>query len=314
MHLSDQQFKNVSRNTAILKFFCILLVVIGHFFSAFSWIIMWFAMFIFSFLSGFFTHYKYSDNLILKQYWLKKFYRLGIDLLIIHGFLLLFFIITDKNDIFTWHTLLSFFGLNGLLSWSYIPLKTPFGSEIWFLTTLLIFYFIYPVLRLCFSNKIFSAGFTILLIFLCFFLHKRIPYPHALWLSICGYITALTCIEYKIWISKNKSLIFGTTIILLAFCLNCFSVKQFNFFVILFLSLAFIFFTFNFHIPKFIVLISSVFQNCLLEIYLTHRHLYIRPSGNPYLDFFLSLCLILCVAKILKILSSTIKARLAYSA
>ena len=51
-------------------------------------------------------------------------------------------------------------------------------------------------------------------------------------------------------------------------------------------------------------------EACLLEIYLIHGYLFIRPSGNELADFAISLVFIVCVALLLNIAGNKLVARI----
>ncbi len=139
---------NTSYNFMLGKVVAIYAVAAAHFLPLpGDWIAASVGLFVFGFSSGFFTSAKYQDDFQLGRFWWKKLTRLGPDLLVINLFLLVLFLAQGKSGIWTWQTLTSLLGVKGFLTWFGLKNPSPFGAGIWFLTLLLIFYAVYPLLR-----------------------------------------------------------------------------------------------------------------------------------------------------------------------
>ena len=87
-------------------------------------------------------------------------------------------------------------------------------------------------------------------------------------------------------------------------------IKDYNFFFILFLSILCIFSLKDIQFPGFLLMVGSFFSGCLLEIYLIHTYLFIEPTGYRFVDFAISLFIILFSAKILQMITSVLKRKL----
>ncbi len=184
--------KNTSRVFDILKFGSICLVFFGHFFAdtiPLIWIPVTTALIVFGFSSGYFTSLKYSDSFDIKEFWKKKFQRLGVNILVINVFLLLVFVLQDKPGIWTWQTLVNFPGLTGFLNWFHIDNISPFGRGMWFFTLLIIFYAVYPVLRAIRSQH--WPVFMICFIGIAYFFSRLHDPGHALYLASVGFIAGV---------------------------------------------------------------------------------------------------------------------------
>lgn len=302
---------NVSRNFHVAKVLSILTVVLGHsnlLRIDIFWIPVTIGLLIFSFSSGYFTSLKYNGNFSKKKFWLKKARRLGVNLAVINGFLLILFLIQDRSGIWTWHTIVNLLGLNGFLNWFYIRNISPFGAGMWFFTLLIVFYLVYPVLEQLNRKKSISYLFVILFVIAAFYLHKHIVYGHALWLTACGFVTGIFYAKNNISISRNLSGLILGGVLAAMFSFNyLFGFKDYNFFFILFFAVVGIFFFINLKLFAVFVTLASYFSGCLLEIYLIHSYLFVEPTGYRFADFVISLLLILTSAKILQIISSLLQ-------
>ena len=139
--------QEVSENFTLAKFLAIILVSTGHYFEgSLLWVPVTVGLFVFAFASGYFTAIKHTPSLPLKAFWSAKLKRLGPSLIVINLFLLALFLLQGREGIWHPHTLLGITGLSGFLNWLDIKSQSPFGAGLWFLTVLLLFYLIYPLL------------------------------------------------------------------------------------------------------------------------------------------------------------------------
>ena len=144
MAINQQQ---ISENFTLAKFLAIILVSTGHYFEgSLLWVPVTVGLFIFAFASGYFTAIKHTQRLPLKRFWIAKFKRLGPPIIVINLFLLALFLLQGREGIWHPHTLLGITGLSGFLNWLDIKSQSPFGAGLWFLTVLLLFYLVYPLL------------------------------------------------------------------------------------------------------------------------------------------------------------------------
>jgi hypothetical protein len=315
LHLTNREVPsiridpNVSRNFQVAKVLSILSVVLGHshLLPVNIWVPVTIGLLIFSFSSGYFTSLKYNGNFSRKEFWLKKGRRLGVNLAVINIFLFILFLIQGRSGIWTWHTIVNLLGLNGFLNWFYIRNISPFGAGMWFFTLLLVFYLFYPVLERLNRNKIISYLFVVLFVIAAFYLNKHIIYGHALWLTACGFVIGVFCAKNDISISLNVSgLILGGVLAAMLSFNYLFGLKDYNFFFILFFAVFGIFSFINLKLSALLVVSASYFSGCLLEIYLIHTYLFVKPTGYRFADFAISLLLILTSAKILQTISTVV--------
>ena len=142
------RLERASDNFALAKVGALLLVVSGHFLpGAWLWPAVAVGLFVLAFASGYFTSVKYDAHCPLGPFWKRKLVRLGPGLLAADLLLLLLFLIQDKPGVWSWQTPINMLGLTGILNWFGIPNASPFGHGLWFLTLLLLFYAVYPLLR-----------------------------------------------------------------------------------------------------------------------------------------------------------------------
>lgn len=295
---------NPSRVFTILKVLSILMVLIGHFFKEydFLWVPVTVGLLVFSFSSGYFTSIKYSGDFNKRMFWLKKFERLGVNLIVINVFLLFIFLFEGRQGIWSWYSLVNVVGLNGFLNWFKIIDPSPFGAGMWFFTLLILFYSIYP-----FLNKFSQTGYSIFSLFfilIAFYLNQHINFGHALWLTACGFITG-------VWAGKNEIKLPLTISLLGAFfsfiammgCNLVFDFKALNFLFTLFFSLAGIYSCLAFNFPNLMYRATLFFSGALFEIYLIHSYLFIEPTRMRSANFIISMIVIILLAKGLSLIS-----------
>ena len=291
--------ENTSMVFETFKFCAICLVFFGHFFSdtiPLIYIPVTSALIVFSFSSGYFTNLKYNDTFNLKIFWKKKFQRLGIKLVVINCFLLFVFLLQNRPGIWTWQTIVNFFGLTGILNWLHIKNPSPYGRGMWFFTLLVIFYTVYPALR-----KIRSKHWHIftMIVILIFYICSRVHNPgHALYLSAAGFIAGAYWIEgdnFRISPFLNICLCVLCLIGLLIFNL-AFQFNELNFFFIFFFSVFFILALSKMQIKKSVFHYISIVSPCVFEIYLIHPYFSIRPTQNQGIDCAVSFIIILSLS------------------
>ncbi len=297
----------LSINGTLIKCTSLFLIIIGHFWVDFPWLLSWIAIFNFSFLSGTLTCIKYQDKLDLLIFWKRKIQRFGINLMVINTFLLIIFLCQDKQGIFTWQTIIAFFGLNGVINWFFLPNPSPYRVEIWFFTLLIIFYLVFPLLLMIYKKRNCSILFVIFTILITAYLNEKIKYNYALWLAICSFSTSGAFINLFFKINAKTSLLYFFIVISMMIALNLLNIKYFNYIGIFISSICFLSFFIKLEFPIVLYQISKKFENCLLEIYLIHRYLFIKITNYKIADFCLSIILILIVAINLRNISNYLR-------
>ncbi len=303
----------ISRNFTALKSISILVIVAAHFYGDIHilWVPAALGLFIFAYSSAYFTSLKYGHSYDLKKYLLKKIYRIGINLLTINIFLFCLFSLQGKDNIWNMKTLLSFFGLTGLLDWLRIYIDGPFGAGMWFLTLLFIFYAIYPWLNMFLRKKVTVYLFFFVSIILFSWLNRSVIYGHALWLTSCGFICGFVSARTRI--NVPGKLIMGAIVISLAviIILNFVMVtNEFNFILLLLLFCSFLLSVQYITFPKIVHSTGHLLSQCTLEIYLIHTALFIRMTEVDSIDILLSLLCILSLSLVLAWLSKLIRKHL----
>lgn len=115
------------------------------------------------------------------------------------------------------------FGLTGLLNWFGLADNSPFGAGMWFLTLLLIFYAIYPLLR-----RIGASRWTLWIMGLaslaaCVACQYLLPMEHMLWLTAAlnsklhirqlNFVMLLAvCIAVVSWLLRRAARLLGRVI------------------------------------------------------------------------------------------------------
>ena len=296
---------NISRNFHVLKFLSIMMVFFGHFFNEIElvWVPVTVGLLIFSFSSGYFTGIKYTGSFSKKRFFINKVRRLGPNLLVINMILFVLFLYQGQSGLWSWHTLVNILGLNGFLNWFYIDNISPYGKGMWYLTLLIIFYIFYPLLGKLGKNAM--IFFTIISIVVAYSLSLKVHYGHALWLTYCGFICGVCAGKGYLLIPANLSRVLSLIIFLIILVSNfVFNLKAFNFFLILFFSLCFIFSTYDLKFLNMLFPIFPIFSACLLEIYLLHPYFSIRFTQVVIIDFLLSVVFVLIISKFASVVSN----------
>lgn len=228
-----------SFNFTVAKVLAILLVVTGHFFGgSLLWIPVTVGLFVFAYSSAYFTTKKYGDSFEHKSFWANKIGRLVIPFWLTQGFLLLFFVATGREGIWTWQTLIHWLGQSGWLNWFAIPNASPFGAGLWFFTLLLIFYLLYPYLSRW--NGASARARLALPIALAFalILDHEVKVGHALWLTAFTFWFGVYVARNPLGGSVRLWFFVGAGSTLLMLVANYFGVKILNVFLLLGMSIA----------------------------------------------------------------------------
>ena len=299
----------VSKNISTAKGFSALIVMAGHIGTGIPnyWVVVAVAMLIFTISSGYFTWLKYCDDFQWKQFWYRKILRLIPRLIIIELFLLCIFIVKDSQGLWTWDTAMYIIpGLPGFLSWFHVPNQSPYGLGMWYLSLLLIFYALYPVISRIYY-KIGALVTTVIIILCLFVLHLKIVYGHALWLTAAGFFIGIFLASCKFRLSTITAVILTAfTAMVMVVSHEVFKFDSINFFFILTIASGGILFFFEVELPKIITFAGGWLSGLLLEIYLLHPYLSIHPTGIYRLDQVFTVLLVLLVAWLLVALNKVI--------
>ena len=295
----------VSSNFDVMKVLAIFMVAAEHYFKEYEllWVPSTVGLLIFSYSSGYFTAFKYHDNFSRKDFWKNKIRRLGINLLVVNAFLTVLFLFQGRSGIFSWLSLVNLIGMNGVLNWFGIPNLSPFGAGMWFFTLLLIFYVVYP-----FLSGMKKSSLTVLIVLsVCsaYFLNRNMQMGHSLWLTACGFLIGVWFQKLKIQIPLFIAVIFCVIIFISMVSANfVFRFNNLNFFFILFFSLSLIHACIQVNFPEWLRTPFLFCTGSILEIYLIHSYLFYTFTDIRFLDFILSMAVIIILAKIFSFVSS----------
>jgi len=287
-----------SNNFTLAKVAALLLVVTGHFLPGTTlWPAVAVGLFLLAFGSGYFTAARYHSHFDTRVFWSRKLLRLGPGLLAVDVFLLVLFLVQGKPGIWTWQTPLNMVGLTGILNWFGIPNASPFGRGLWFLTLLLIFYAAYPLLRLASRRKGLLWATTAGMLAACAALNYLVPMGHMLWLTawafVFGVFAERRALSVSPWFSACAGLLFGSLLV----CLNLvFGFTRLNWPLLVGVAVCTVSFLINAPIPRPLVSASRPLAGCMLEIYVLHTYLFIRPTGHLALDLPLTLACVVGVS------------------
>lgn len=291
-----------SSNFQIAKVLGILIVATAHFFpDTMLWVPSSVALFIFGFSSAYFTHLKYSQQFDVIPYWTNKVSRLGYSLLVINIFLLIVTFFASGKTIFVWQTPLHLVGLSGLLDWLHIGNASPLGNGMWFFTLLLIFYGVYPLLRM--ANRHALSSSLVLLIALAgmSYCHFHYPVGYDLWLTSFSFIFGVYIAGHSIHLSTPVYILGGAASVSLMGILNfLLKINSYNFFLIMAASALLTVWLREAILPAWLLRPISYLSDIVLEIYLIHTYLFFVFIGSKFADYVLSMCVILITAKLLQ--------------
>lgn len=300
-----------SFNFSVAKVAAIFTVTAGHWFTGtILWIPVTFGLFLFAFSSGFFTSTLYGPDVDRASFWRKKLERLGLRYWIVLAFLALLAAFQGKTVIH-WHTALHFLGLSGLLNWGGVPSRSALGLGLWFFTLLLLFYLAYPYLARAFRFRKWALPSLTFSFLLVLYLQEHVKVGHELWLTAFGFVAGVGWgMHQQTRLSARMMLVLTMTLVALLLQLNLLGIRLANTLLIgagatslaLWLSLA--------NVPRWPVLLHlAALEKYVLEIFMVHQYLFVRPTGNDVLDFILSLVLILIVSIALGELVDRLSAR-----
>jgi len=298
----------------ILKVFSMFFVFLAHFVGAVYpeipiWLLASFALFIFGFSSAYFTSEKYFGNFSLKQYFGNKIKRLYVGLAVIFVFLGLLFFVEGRQNIFSFQSLMQYLGFGGILNWFSIENTSPFGAGMWFITLLLIFYLLFPILNRFIAGKIQTWTFMVLGI-ICLYVWSMFFYPGtSLFLTASAFILGFGFSRLKLKLSSGHALYLALLSVAF-FGVYAFFVlikfKQFNFFFQFFMYLCAMLFLLR--VPLIIKLFNpiSFLSMCLLEFYLIAPYLSFHLFNHLIVDLLFSIAIILPVSLALASISKRI--------
>jgi hypothetical protein len=290
--------RGVSLNFSVAKVIAIFMVVAGHWFAGtILWIPVTFGLFVFAFSSAYFTSRIYGVELDRKRFWCKKLERLGLRFWVIMSFLAILLAV-EGRVIFHWHTLVHFLGLSGALNWLAIPNRSALGAGLWFFTLLLMFYVSYPYLARLTQSKVAGILAAVVATVGAIFLEERVKVGHELWLTSLGFILGVVYGLHEPRFSARSAFILAGLSCACLLGLNLFSShRQFNTVLIAAASIAISLWLSKTILPQWrTVKVFAKLENYLLEIFIMHTYLFVHVSGNPVLDFVLSISLILIAA------------------
>ncbi len=294
----------ISDNFTLAKFLSIVLVSTGHYFDrSLLWVPVTVGLFIFAFASGYFTSLKHSPNMPLGKFWLAKARRLGPPLIVINLFLGTLFLFQGREGIWHPHTLLGMTGLTGLLNWLGIANQTPFGAGLWFMTVLLLFYVLYPLLAKLLITRAAAITFLLLSAAICTLGHLYASPAYMLWPTVFGFCLGAIAGHLNWQPQKTRTIALGSVTVLAMLAANAMGIKQFNVLFIVIISIASVAFLLSVPI-SFPANRLSILSGSILEIYLIHGYLFIHPAGWPdWLGYLTSMLVILTTAVLLSLLA-----------
>jgi len=297
----DKIDPRISFNFEFAKVASILLVVVAHFGVGMNlWIPVSVGLFIFGASSGYFTSAKYGERFSLLEYCNRKIVRMGPHVLLVNLFLLGLFLIEGRSDIWTWQTLINLVGLTGFLNWFGIPNDSPFGAGLWFFTLLLVFYAVYPALRLLSRSQIGLAAFTVLSLAACAVLNRISPMGHALWLTAWSFVFGVAVCRFNPavppWIAAILATVLAGVMILLNVQYGC---NQLNFLFIAGIAVSTVLWLKGVQLPQRLLSPICLLSSCILEIYFLHTYLFVTATGRRAVDLTLSLVCIIIVSFLL---------------
>lgn len=302
--------KTVSRNFSIAKVLAIVIVVADHWFKDSSiWILSNISLFIFAFSSSFFTGRLYGVDVDTGAFWKKKLRRLGVRYWMVLALLALLLILQGR-DVFHWHSLVHIAGLSGILN-LFGPSQSALGRGLWFFTLLLFFYALYPVLA---RHLVASTRATVLVILATvglLILDRSSTLGFALWPTMLAFILGIYAGVNRLRLSAralNAALV--ATPVLIAVLNLVLGIREFNGPLLVAFALALSLRLSLPGLPLGALRVLVALEACLLEIYLIHGYLFIRPTGIELADFAISLAFIVCVAMLLNIAGNKLVARI----
>lgn len=146
-------------------------------------------------------------SLTSREFWKNKFYRIGIEYTFLNIFLVCLFLIQGKENIFSISSLISWLGLKGFLNWFNISSQSPFGAGLWFLTLLLLFYILYPIIAYFCRSSYGGVIFAFTFISLMLYFDATINVNHMLWITASGFVLGVFFNSRNIFLSFRMCLV-----------------------------------------------------------------------------------------------------------
>ncbi len=310
--LAEERTTRTSKNYSAAKGTAAIIVMVGHFVCIPNfWIFVDIGLLVFSISSGYFTMQRYQSAFSWVRFWRGKFKRLIPPLIIIEIFLLILFLIQGQEGLQTWQSVVNLIGMNGFLNWFHIANPSPYGAGMWFLTLLIVFYAVYPYLERLYRSKISSLLVTIGVVVLFYQLHWRFEYNHALWLTASGFFVGMYFSRWHIClpalISLGGVVAAGVSMLFTHYILDC---DWLNFLFMLTIAAYGLLFLQEIKLPKILIQVGAWLSGVLLEIYLLHPYLFIKPTGLLGLNISISIAVVLLVAFFLSQFAKLLSRRL----
>jgi len=275
---------------SVAKGLAALMVMLGHYGHIPNfWVVVTVALLVFSISSGYFTWNRYNDGFRWRSFWSRKAQRLVYPLFVIQLALGFLFVFEKRQGLLSWHTIVNLVGLNGFLNWFHIENKSPYGAGMWFLTLLIVFYAVFPLLSKLYKGKLGNIV-TVGLIVCFLFLHFAVPYGHALWLTAAGFPLGITMSQQRVRLRAPTSfvLLIITSALMLGFHFWA-GVSEGNSLFILALAILVILFLNEVELPKWVLHAGGWLSGLLLEIYILHPHLYLNATNAAVVNICLSM-------------------------
>ena len=299
-----------SFNYSFAKVIAILTVTAGHWFTgSILWIPVTFGLMVFAFSSGYFTAALYGPHVDRPRFWHKKLERLALRYWILLAFIAVV-VVLKGGSVGHWHSLLHVFGLSGVLNWVNVPSASGLGAGLWFFTLLLLFYLAYPYLILAVATKqaavaVVTGGFVLAVV-----LEHKVKVGHELWLTMFGFVAGVAFGAHRPSVPARWMLALTVSLWGALFFLNVLGIKSLNTVLIAGGGLAVSVWLTVAQLPHWRVLKAvALLDKYLLEIFLIHTYLFVRPTGLQGADFAFSLVLIIVVSVLLSALADKISAR-----
>lgn len=298
-----------SSNFQIAKVFGILTVATAHFFpNTILWVPSSVALFIFGFSSAYFTQLKYGHHFDVLPYWRNKFSRLGYALLIINVFLLVVSSIVSSRTIWVWQTLVHFVGLSGVLDWFHFTNPSPLGGGMWFFTLVLIFYGVYPLLRIANQHGLSSSLLLVIALIGMSYCHIHYPIGYDLWPTAFSFIFGAYIAAHPVYLPTSVYVLGGAVSLVLMAVMNfILKVNTYNFVLIVATSVLLVLWLREATLPSWLLKPVGFLSDIVLEIYLIHTYLFLAFTGSKFADYVLSMCVILFTAKLLQYAATRIE-------
>lgn len=290
----------VSLNFSVAKVVAIFTVVLGHFgvrnFGLSVWVPVTFGLFLFAFSSGYFTRLLYGERVDRARFWRKKLERLAVRYWVVLALIAVIVAFKGKT-VLHWHSLVHAAGMSGVLNWLHIRNYSGLGAGLWFFTLLLLFYLAYPYLARMAGRKplallMLAGGFV-----LAVYLQNTVQVGHMLWPTAYAFIAGVVFGAQGVRLPPMLPLLAAAASSAAMVLLNLQGIKEWNIALIAATSLGLALWLVVGRVPAWALMRKLAgMEKYLLEIFLIHTYLFVRPTGNWGMDFALSLALIVVAA------------------